>query len=122
MTRHNRRAPHIGLSMEQIPGFALADTPVGLGLARVAPAQRPAPQARASVREAVTYTAYHERPTPCYEGVRLTHLGQAGAHLTHARYRRKFRGEETLMCGPCTQTWHAADGLTSPLPNTTRTR
>jgi hypothetical protein len=118
VTRRNRRVDHIGLSVETIPGLDIQPTPVGLGVARVG-ARRP-PQVATTLAGPPVYTAYNGRPAACHEGQRLYHEGRPEGHTTHARYRRKYRGEHTLMCGPCAHSWHAADGLTSPLPSTTR--
>jgi hypothetical protein len=124
MPRRNNRAGNVGLSIETLPGLDIPDTPVGLGLrgrrnADARGAGRRPPLAADSLTDRPEWSAYHGRPTACHEGVRLLHEGKRG-HATHARYRRKFKGEEHLVCQPCAQVQHAADGLTSPLPSTMR--
>lgn len=129
MPRRNHRPDVVGLGMETIPGLDVAPTPVGLGVrGTLGPERRGAgrpPKPVERLGDRPVWSAYRGRPLACYEGVRLSHeAAKNGAatpgHATHARYRRKFRKEEHLLCGPCAAVQHAADGLTSPLPTTTR--
>lgn len=125
--RRNRRQDTIGLGSEQLPGFDLPDTPVGMGLrggAFTADRVRLAPRPVGSIREKPVWSAYRGPRVVCFEGARLAHEHERGGlhagHTVHARYRRKFKNEEHLLCGPCGAAQHAADGLTGPLPSTTR--
>jgi hypothetical protein len=125
MPRRNRRPDNVGLGVETLPGLDVADTPVGLGLRgrhggpERAGTSRPPRQAETLV-DRPRWSAYHGRPTACQNGVRLAHDGNPAGHATHARYRRKYKGEEHLICQPCATVQHAADGFTTPLPSTMR--
>ena len=77
----------------------------------VDPARTDPPLARQTLAAPPRWSAYYGRHVVCGEGQRLTHEKAPAAHLTAALYRRGYRGETTLLCTPCAQSWRAADGM-----------
>lgn len=117
MTARSRPVP---LDMDPLEGVEFAPAPAASGTFGPERQARKAPAVRARLAEKPAWSAYRGPRTPCHEGVRQTHQGGPRPHIDHARYRRKFRGEEHLLCGPCGTVWHAADGYVTPLPSTIR--
>lgn len=116
----------MNLDTGTLPMFAIENTPVGLGLTD-AGARRRAPLVRSSmVGPKPTWTPYYGKPEPCTEGVRMQYDHEREpakhplrGHTDHAKYRRKFGDEVSLMCTPCAKSWRALDGFEDTLPTRT---
>lgn len=120
-----RRDPVTGMNLDTgtLPMFAIENTPVGLGLTDSGARRTKAPMVRSSMKQRPTWTPYYGVVEPCTEGVRMQYQHEQDVsrhplpgHTDHAKYRRKFGDEVSLMCTPCAKTWRQLDGFEDRLP------
>lgn len=81
--------------------------------------ERTRPAVRTTAAERPSWGYYAGPHVACTEHVRRRHEGSLTdeGNLPPGRYKRRHKGTEQIMCGPCAMHWRAADGLTGALPS-----